>query len=162
MSVLETGYFSSPIGTIRLTGNRDALTSLYFVDEPCPNESQPESLLPYLEQLQEYFVGTLQEFNIPIELEGTEFQRKVWRSLTEIPYGTTISYGTLAERIGQSIAASRAVGSANGSNPISIIVPCHRVIGSNGKLVGYGGGLWRKRWLLAFERDHCNPSLFVQ
>ena len=101
-------------------------------------------------QLQAYFAGELRDFELPLAAEGTPFQQRVWRALCDIPYGETISYGELARRIGQP-TASRAVGLANGQNPISIVVPCHRVIGANGSLTGYGGGLARKRWLLAHE-----------
>jgi methylated-DNA-[protein]-cysteine S-methyltransferase len=97
-----------------------------------------------------YFAGELTEFDLPMKMIGTEFQKTVWRELLNIPFGVTISYGELADRVGNP-NASRAVGAANGRNPISIIVPCHRVIGSNGKLTGYGGGLERKEWLLAHE-----------
>ena len=103
-----------------------------------------------LGQLDAYFAGRLTEFDIPVKLDGTEFQRRVWSQLQAIPYGETISYGELARRVG-SPKASRAVGLANGRNPVTIIVPCHRVIGSNGKLTGYGGGLDRKTWLLDHE-----------
>lgn len=106
---------------------------------------------PATEQLQEYFDGTRQEFDLPLVLEGTEFQKRVWRALAKIPYGATISYGELARRIGRPDAA-RAVGAANGRNPISIVLPCHRVIGQSGKLTGYGGGLAVKEALLALER----------
>jgi methylated-DNA-[protein]-cysteine S-methyltransferase len=101
-------------------------------------------------QLEAFFAGELRDFDFPLKPRGTEFQQRVWKLLREIPFGETISYGELARRAGNP-AASRAVGLANGSNPISIIIPCHRVIGSNGKLTGYGGGLPNKRWLLDFE-----------
>jgi methylated-DNA-[protein]-cysteine S-methyltransferase len=104
-------------------------------------------------QLSEYFAGTRRTFHLPLRLQGTEFQQRVWRELTEIPYGETWSYGQLARRIGNP-NASRAVGLANGRNPISILVPCHRVIGADGSLTGYGGGLERKQWLLAHEGLH--------
>jgi methylated-DNA-[protein]-cysteine S-methyltransferase len=104
-------------------------------------------------QLNEYFNGGRREFDLPLYFEGTTFQRRVWQELTEIPYGETWSYGQLARRIGKP-SASRAVGLANGRNPISILVPCHRVIGADGSLTGYGGGLERKRWLLAHEGLH--------
>jgi methylated-DNA-[protein]-cysteine S-methyltransferase len=104
-------------------------------------------------QLCEYFAGTRREFDLPLRMQGTEFQRRVWRSLTEIRYGETWSYGQLARRI-DNPHASRAVGLANGSNPIAIVVPCHRVIGADGSLTGFGGGIERKRWLLAHEGLH--------
>jgi methylated-DNA-[protein]-cysteine S-methyltransferase len=104
-----------------------------------------------IEQLTAYFAGDLKDFDVPLTMAGTDFQRAVWTELQQIPYGETITYGELAERLGRP-SASRAVGLANGKNPISIIVPCHRVIGSTGNLTGYGGGLPRKRYLLDFEQ----------
>lgn len=106
------------------------------------------------EQLAEYFAGTRREFDLPLGAAGTGFQHRVWAALTEIPYGETASYGATAVAIGASPAASRAVGLANGQNPISIVVPCHRVVGANGALTGYAGGLDAKRWLLAHEAAH--------
>ncbi len=105
-------------------------------------------------QLQAYFEGSLLDFDLPLSAEGTDFQQKVWGLLREIPYGQTISYMELAKRLGNT-KAIRAVGLANGSNPMAIVVPCHRVIGSDGKLVGYGGDLWRKAWLLQHEMEHA-------
>jgi methylated-DNA-[protein]-cysteine S-methyltransferase len=106
-----------------------------------------------IRQLSEYFAGSRRVFDLPLRMQGTLFQQRVWRQLAEIPYGTTWSYGELAKRI-DNPSASRAVGLANGRNPISILVPCHRVIGADGSLTGYGGGLDRKRWLLAHEGLH--------
>jgi methylated-DNA-[protein]-cysteine S-methyltransferase len=103
-----------------------------------------------IQQLEEYFSGSRKEFDIPLDLQGTDFQKKVWTELLKIPYGTTISYKELAIRLGD-LKCIRAAGTANGANPVSIIVPCHRVIGSDASLVGYGGGLWRKKWLLEHE-----------
>jgi methylated-DNA-[protein]-cysteine S-methyltransferase len=111
-------------------------------------------------QLCAYFAGNLTQFRLPLDIEGTEFQKRVWSVLETIPYGETRSYGQIAELLKQP-SAVRAVGAANGSNPLPIVVPCHRVIGSNGKLVGYGGGLPLKRWLLDFERNHSGRLLFA-
>ena len=150
-------YFESPIGRLLLTTDGTALTGLYM--EPSRKAQSTEGwtqdaavapLSAALRQLTEYFGGTRREFDLPLRPQGTEFQKRVWRELTEIPYGTTWSYGQLAKRI-DNPSASRAVGLANGRNPISILVPCHRVIGADGSLTGYGGGLDRKRWLLAHE-----------
>ena len=119
-----------------------------------PDASWQESDAPFAavrEQLAEYFAGERQEFDVPLKLAGTPFQQRVWRELVRIPFGTTITYAELARRIGQP-TASRAVGHANGRNPISILVPCHRVIGADGKLTGYAGGVEKKQWLLAWER----------
>jgi methylated-DNA-[protein]-cysteine S-methyltransferase len=146
----------SPLGRLLLEANNRGLCSLWFVAGRRPKHSEPGSTqddAPFVEtirQLQSYFRGELQEFDLPLALVGTPFQLRVWESLRAIPYGETISYGQLAEQIGQPKAA-RAVGLANGSNPIPIIVPCHRVIGSNGHLTGYGGGLSIKEKLLSFE-----------
>ncbi|PKW14126.1 methylated-DNA--[protein]-cysteine S-methyltransferase [Saccharopolyspora spinosa] len=147
----------SPVGPLTLVAVDGALTGLYMERQrhrpPEENFGEPDTAPfgPMIEQLQEYFSGQRNEFDLPINLIGTPFQRTVWAELCEIPYGETISYGELAERIGKP-SASRAVGLANGKNPIGIIVPCHRVVGSTGNLTGYGGGLDRKQHLLDFER----------
>ncbi len=151
-------YFDSCIDPILLTSDGAALTGLYMVEhkhgpEVAPDWVHSDDAAPFAEakrQLAEYFAGARTEFDLPLAPEGTEFQRRVWEELTRIPYGQTISYGELARRIGQP-GSARAVGLANGRNPISIVVPCHRVIGANGSLVGYGGGLPRKKALLAHE-----------
>lgn len=154
------GYFESPIGRLLLTSDGMALTGLYM--EPSrkarstagwSEDLTAAPLAAAVRQLTEYFAGARRKFNLPLRLEGTAFQQRVWQELTEIRYGETWSYGQLARRIGNP-SASRAVGLANGSNPISILVPCHRVIGADGSLTGYGGGLERKRWLLAHEGLH--------
>ncbi len=152
-------YFTtmtSPVGELLLTSNGDALTAVYFEDPkygPTSTDGwiRDDSVLAEArQQLEEYFRGERTEFDLALAPKGTDFQRSVWRALTEIPYAATTSYGAIAARIGKP-SASRAVGAANGRNPISIIVPCHRVIGSGGDLTGYGGGLDRKRWLLDHE-----------
>jgi methylated-DNA-[protein]-cysteine S-methyltransferase len=151
-------YLDTPIHTILLTSDGAALTGLYMdahLYGPTIGKDwiQDDEAVPFVEakrQLLAYFVGELTEFTLPLKMHGTDFQRMVWEELTRIPYGVTISYGELAKRIGNP-NASRAVGLANGHNPISIIVPCHRVIGANGQLTGYGGGLPRKQLLLTFE-----------
>lgn len=152
-------YIESPIGRLLLTSDGTALTGLYM--EPHKSQSTEgwvedvtvAPLADAVRQLIEYFAGTRRDFDLPLRLQGTAFQQRVWRELTEIPYGETWSYGELAKRIDKP-SASRAVGLANGSNPISILVPCHRVIGADGSLTGYGGGIERKRWLLAHEGLH--------
>ncbi len=150
-------YLDSPIGPLLLCCDGESLTGLYMDNPSLPldggawTEDPDANPLPEaVRQLREYFAGKRREFDLPMRLEGTEFQRRVWRTLREIRYGETWSYGQLAKRIGNP-NASRAVGLANGRNPISILVPCHRVIGADGSLTGYGGGLERKRWLLAHE-----------
>ncbi|MEK6805560.1 MAG: methylated-DNA--[protein]-cysteine S-methyltransferase [Pseudomonadota bacterium] len=151
----ETFYsrMPSPIGELTLVSNGIELTGLYMRSHVVKLKGWTNSdamLKSVSTQLKAYFDGELRAFDLPMKGEGTEFQRTVWKALCDIPYGETISYGELARRIGQP-KAPRAVGLANGSNPISIIVPCHRVIGANGTLTGYGGGLPRKKWLLEHE-----------
>lgn len=151
----------SPIGRLLLHTDGISLTGLYMDVASRPprkmsdwQEDATAGPLPQaIQQLEEYFAGSRRAFDLPLRVHGTEFQQRVWRALTEIPYGTTWSYGELARRIGNP-NASRAVGLANGRNPISILVPCHRVIGADGSLTGYGGGLPRKQWLLAHEGLH--------
>ncbi len=151
----------SPIGSLLLTADATAITGLYMqVSKKGPllqdgwvEDSNHEPLRMAVLQLAEYFAGTRRNFDLPLVLEGTDFQRRVWRELTEIPYGETWNYGQLARRI-QNPNACRAVGLANGRNPIAIVVPCHRVIGADGSLTGFGGGLERKQWLLAHEGLH--------
>jgi methylated-DNA-[protein]-cysteine S-methyltransferase len=154
----ETAFFNSPVGCIELTGVDGVVTGLYFRDVD-HLENIPESLAEAVSQLKSYFSGDFHKFNIPVKPSGTPFQLKVWQILLEIPYGKTISYGDIANRMGIKNGA-RAVGLANGSNPVSIIIPCHRVIGANGKLTGYGGGLWRKEWLLKLEKSNSGEGLF--
>ncbi len=153
-------HVDSPIGRLLLCSDGTVLTGLHMdvADCPVPGEAWTEDAgagpLPEVaRQLDQYFAGQRREFDLPLRLHGTPFQRRVWQALVEIPYGVTWSYGELARRIDQP-SASRAVGLANGRNPISILVPCHRVIGADGTLTGYGGGLERKQWLLAHEGLH--------
>jgi len=143
----------SPIGMLRLFAHADELVGVYLPDQAAPKA--PHFASPVLSaaaaQLVEYFVGRRRAFDIPLAPQGTGFQQLVWRALAAIPYGETRSYGLLARSIGRP-SASRAVGAANGKNPISIIIPCHRVIAASGELTGYAGGLVAKRWLLEHER----------
>jgi len=158
----------SPVGPLTLVAAGDALVGLSMSEQrhaPAPgwfgepaDGPDSEPLAEASQQLREYFNGERTEFDIPLSLEGTEFQRRVWAALREIGYGETISYGQLADRIGQP-SASRAVGLANGRNPIGIIVPCHRVVGSDGSLTGYGGGIERKRYLLSHEQRVSGQTL---
>ena len=149
---------ASPLGELTLAASAEGLSGVYFElhrHGPAHREGwrrDPEDavLREAAAQLAAYFDGELRAFELPLAPEGTEFQRRVWRALQEIPYGSVLGYGELARRLGAPDAA-RAVGAANGRNPISVIVPCHRVIGARGALTGYGGGLERKRWLLAHE-----------
>ena len=157
----------SPVGFVTIAGDdNDTITGVRMEDQAHPPagledwEPADTAFQGTVDQLNAYFAGELTEFDVNLRLEGTEFQRRVWAGLVEIPYGETISYGELATRIGQP-TASRAVGLANGRNPVSIIVPCHRVIGSTGALTGYGGGLDRKRTLLDLERAKREPQLIT-
>ena len=147
----------SPVGPLTLVASDGVLCGVYMDEQrhrPAEEIFGPRDdscTHAAIEQLTAYFDGDLKDFDLPLTLHGTEFQRRVWTELTTIPYGETTTYGELAERLGRPTAA-RAVGLANGKNPISIVVPCHRVIGSSGKLIGYGGGLERKQTLLELER----------
>ena len=149
----------TPLGTITLVARGHALAGLWL---PGSDVAIPRGDARVLgaarEQVAAYFAGELTAFDLPLEPEGTNFQRRVWDELLRIPYGETWSYGQLAARIGRP-HASRAVGTANGRNPIAIIIPCHRVIGANGTLTGYGGGLPAKQWLLDHERSRAQPYL---
>lgn len=154
----------SPIGPLTLAGQDGMLTHLLMLDHAhAPDGSgwirDDTAFAAAVEQLDAYFAGELIAFDLEVQLTGTAFQRRVWAALRTIPYGQTRSYGQLAAQIGAP-SASRAVGLANGRNPVSIIVPCHRVIGSNGSLTGYGGGIERKRALLALEQEHSHATLF--
>jgi methylated-DNA-[protein]-cysteine S-methyltransferase len=146
----------SPVGALRFVADERGLNTVWFLrgrknESPQPDwKEDPAFFVEVIRQLHEYFAGTLREFEIPLFMDGTDFQKGVWRNLLRIPYGETITYGELAKRIGDPNAV-RAVGAANGQNPLPIIVPCHRVIGSNGSLTGFGGGLENKRKLLDLE-----------
>ena len=150
-------YYKSPLGPIEIVGSKDSIIALDFVEDMLPGEDELTFCVKEcLKQVDEYFKGERREFFLNLQPAGTEFQKSVWRQLGKIPYGKTTSYGKVADVIAKP-NASRAVGSANGKNPIAIIIPCHRVIGSDGSLTGYGGGLWRKRWLIGFERGEVQP-----
>jgi methylated-DNA-[protein]-cysteine S-methyltransferase len=161
----------SPVGRILLTGDERALTGLYLLDagehsaSVRPEWTRRKGLFAAAsDQLAEYFAGTRKEFDVPLAPRGTPFQLAVWAELTRIPFGSTVSYGEVAAALGKSLVASRAVGLANGRNPISIIVPCHRVIGADGSLTGYGWGVDRKERLLRHEGVYnaadLQPTLF--
>ncbi|WP_293307074.1 methylated-DNA--[protein]-cysteine S-methyltransferase [Mycolicibacterium sp.] len=158
----------SPVGPLTLAGEGSTLMHLRMTEQTHePDRSGwapagPDAFSDVIEQLNAYFAGSLTEFDVELDLVGTEFQRRVWAALQTIPYGETRSYGEIAEQIG-SPGASRAVGLANGRNPIAIIVPCHRVIGAAGSMTGYGGGIDRKKMLIALERmqETAEPTLFA-
>jgi methylated-DNA-[protein]-cysteine S-methyltransferase len=163
-TTLHYTKMDSPIGELLLLGDGSALHGLYMQEGRKPTaiapswELMPEAFPGIRTQLNEYFAGERRDFDVPLAMEGSPFQLRVWRALQDIGYGETISYGELARRIDQPSAA-RAVGLANGCNPISVIVPCHRVIGANGTLTGYGGGIERKRVLLDLEASATTPQL---
>lgn len=163
MMTIRYTFMDSPIGHILLAGAGDQISYVGFPSGkgaiiPRANwQADDGAFCDARDQLQAYFAGKRKEFDLPLNPRGTAFQRKVWQALSQIPFGVTISYGDLARRIGRP-TASRAVGAANGVNPIPIIIPCHRVVGSNGTLTGFGGGLEAKRWLLELERSSAIPN----
>ena len=148
-----TTCFWSEIGPFEIVGTQRGILTIKFNTDPLvTDDNLPACMTECLQQLEEYFKGRLQNFNVPVLLEGTDFQKAVWRQLQKIPFGQTASYGDVARAIDRP-KAYRAVGNANHKNPVPLIIPCHRVIGSDGKLVGFGGGLWRKQWLLDHEKS---------
>ena len=150
-------YYKSPLGPIEIVGSPHSILALHFVEDMLPGDGELTFCVKECrKQLDEYFKGERRKFFLNLQPAGTDFLKSVWRQLEKISYGKTTSYGEIADVIGKP-NASRAVGSANGKNPIAIIIPCHRVIGSDGSLTGYGGGLWRKEWLIGFERGEVQP-----
>ena len=150
--------FDSPVGCLRLEEEDGYLTGVHFEQEPSVRYADDTDLLRQTrQQLEEYFAGSRTDFSIPLKLQGTDFQKRVWRVLQTIPYAKTMSYGQVAALAGNP-KACRAFGMANNRNPVAIIVPCHRVIGANGRMVGYGGGLWVKEKLLRLEQDVLNRT----
>ncbi|MBU5343857.1 methylated-DNA--[protein]-cysteine S-methyltransferase [Caldifermentibacillus hisashii] len=161
MTIRHKLDYESPIGVIEIIGTNEAIHSILFSEKDKKQNflqaETPPVLAECYTQLDEYFKGKRHDFSFPYQLEGTDFQKKVWEALIEIPYAETGSYKDIALFIGNE-KAIRAVGSANGKNKLSIVIPCHRVIGSNGKLTGYAGGLWRKEWLLQHEKS-CKRNI---
>jgi len=157
---METCIISSPLGFTKIVGDDDGIVSITVLNsEEKITDIIPVELEDCVFQLQEYFDGKRKDFDIKLNPEGTDFQKKVWNELLEIPFGKTIAYLELSKKLGD-IKAIRAVANANGKNPIWIIIPCHRVIGSDGSLTGYAGGLSRKQWLLEHESPYKQTSLF--
>ncbi len=148
-----TAYIQTPLGIAEITGDENGISVISIADDGKISESIPTVLQEAITQLQEYFEEKRTNFDFKMNPKGTEFQQKVWKALLEIPFGKTCSYMDLSKKLGD-VKAIRAVASANGKNPLWIVVPCHRVIGTDGSLTGYAGGLWRKKWLL----EHENPS----
>jgi len=157
---MQTCYIETPLGYAKIIGNENGITSVSIVDtQDQLSDTIPEALLDCVIQLKEYFNNERKTFDLKLNLEGTTFQKKVWKALETIPFGKSISYLQLSKKLGD-VKAIRAAASANGKNPLWIIIPCHRVIGSNGSLIGYAGGLYRKQWLLNHENDYKQQSLF--
>ena len=160
----QTTYHKTPIGIAKITGNKNGIQSVCVLDEKEVLKEDlakktPELLQNCVTQLEEYFNGERASFDLTVNPKGTHFQIKVWKSLLNIPYGKTISYLEQSKTLGD-VKAIRAVAAANGKNPLWIIIPCHRIIGSDGSLTGYAGGLWRKKWLLNHESPNKQQSLF--
>jgi methylated-DNA-[protein]-cysteine S-methyltransferase len=156
-----TTYYHSPLGWIEITASADAVTSLVFCDERKNDENNDSMILAEcVRQLDEYFAGRLTNFDVPVSQNGTEFQKNVWNALMDIPFAKTVSYGYMARMLNRPKAA-RAVGAANGKNRVWSVVPCHRVIGADGSLTGYAGGIERKRWLLAHETKHYETKFII-
>lgn len=150
---MQYAYIKTPLGTAEIIGDENGISKISVLDQTIENDSEiPGVLQEAVWQLEDYFSGKRNDFTFQLNPSGTEFQKKVWLGLLEIPFGKTMSYQELSIKLGD-VKAIRAVASANGRNPLWIVVPCHRVIGSDGSLTGYAGGLWRKKWLL----DHENP-----
>ena len=157
---MEKAYLDTAIGIIEITGERNTIFTVGFVDEKLEDSFHDSGMVAKArEQLQEYFDGKREEFDLMLTPYGTPFQRRVWDALQQIPHGKTISYLELSRKLGDALAI-RAVASANGKNPITIIIPCHRVIGSDGSLTGYAGGLHRKRFLINLESPVHQTTLF--
>lgn len=158
---MEAVLIQTPVGILELKGDEEGLSSVLFKDEEALviSENIPKVLKDTVLQLQDYFEGKRKEFSLKLSPEGTDFQKRVWKQLQEIPYGKTVNYQQMANQLGDP-KVIRAAASANGKNPISIIIPCHRVIGSDGSLTGYAGGLHRKKWLLEHECPSAQQSLF--
>ena len=156
---METCFISSPLGITKISGDENGVALISVLSEGELSTTIPNQLQEAVLQLQEYFEGKRIEFTFKLNPKGTDFQQKVWQELRNIPFGKTISYLDLSKKLGD-VKAIRAAASANGKNPLWIVVPCHRVIGTDGSLTGYAGGLWRKKWLLEHENPTTQQSLF--
>ena len=156
---METAHIKTPLGIAKIIGDENGISVISILDEGEVSPNIPIVLQEAITQLNEYFEENRIIFTFKMNPSGTEFQQKVWKGLLEIPFGKTMSYLELSKRLGD-VKAIRAVASANGKNPLWIVVPCHRVIGSDGSLTGYAGGLWRKKWLLEHENPPTQQSLF--
>lgn len=157
---LDIAVISSPLGALEISGNEDGVQKIMFQDDAKAfTEDIPESLTLAVSELQNYFSKKTQDFTFKLNPQGTDFQKKVWLQLAKIPFSKTSTYLDMAKQLGD-VKVIRAAASANGKNPISIVIPCHRVIGSDGSMTGYAGGIWRKEWLLNHESIHPQGTLF--
>ncbi|WP_298352156.1 methylated-DNA--[protein]-cysteine S-methyltransferase [Runella sp.] len=158
---MSVAYLQTPLGTAYIEGDADGLQIVSITNDSIPSDfvSIPDDLAIGVQQLADYFAGKRTVFDLKLNPKGTEFQKRVWEELLNVPFGRTMSYLELSRRIGDE-KAIRAVAAANGKNPIWLIVPCHRIIGSDGSLTGYAGGLWRKKWLIEFEKGGLQGNLF--
>jgi methylated-DNA-[protein]-cysteine S-methyltransferase len=158
---MSVAYLQTPLGTAYIEGDADGLQIVSISNAPMPSDfgSIPDDLAIVVQQLADYFLGKRTVFDLKLNPKGTDFQKRVWQELLRVPFGRTMSYLDLSRRLGDE-KAIRAVASANGKNPIWLIIPCHRIIGSDGSLTGYAGGLWRKKWLIEFEKGGLQGSLF--
>ena len=156
---METCFIKLPLGMAKIIGDESGIAEISVLDEGTISIKTPKVLQECVSQLQDYFEGKRTEFDFKLNPKGTEFQKKVWQELRNIPFGKTMSYLDLSKKLGD-VKAIRAVASANGKNPLWIVIPCHRVIGTDGSLTGYAGGLWRKKWLLEHENPTNQHSLF--
>ena len=160
MESKQTAYYKTPIGTAKIVGDTNGIISITVLDDSIETSKKiPINLQDCITQLGEYFNGTRTNFNLKLSPQGTDFQKRVWTELLNVPFGKTRNYLQQSKKLGDA-KTIRAVASANGKNPIWIIIPCHRIIGSDGSLTGYAGGLWRKKWLLAHESPSPQQSLF--
>lgn len=160
---MQSVYIKSPLGITLIEGDQNGISKIIVSDDLKISiiENIPNVLKDVVKQLREYFEGDRTDFNLTLNPSGTDFQKKVWKALLEIPFGKTMSYLELSKKLGD-VKAIRAVANANGKNPLWIIIPCHRIIGSDGSLTGYSGGLWRKKWLLEHESPAIQQSLFLK
>ena len=156
---METVFINTPLGTAKIKGDENGVSIISILQEGEISKEIPLELIEVVKELNEYFEGKRTEFSFQLNPKGTDFQKRVWKALLTIPHGKTISYLDLSKQLGD-VKAIRAVASANGKNPLWIVIPCHRVIGIDGSLTGYAGGLWRKKWLLDHENPIKQQSLF--
>jgi methylated-DNA-[protein]-cysteine S-methyltransferase len=155
----QTAFINSPLGITKIVGDENGISVISILQEGEISTKIPKELKEAVTQLQDYFEGKRTEFTFKLNPKGTDFQQRVWQELRNIPFGKTVSYLDLSKKLGD-VKAIRAVASTNGKNPLWIVIPCHRVIGTDGSLTGYAGGLWRKKWLLEHENPSYQQSLF--